>query len=158
MFMDWKVELMLASRCILAALLGAFVGWEREWTGRAAGIRTYATVCMGSCVFGLVSMSASQGNFDPARIAAQVASGIGFLGAGVILREMGKIRGLTTAATLWSSAAVGLAVAYGLYLLAALSALILFILLWLSELPLWPTVSPKHRITKPDEYEVNEGE
>jgi putative Mg2+ transporter-C (MgtC) family protein len=141
---DWRLELVLAGRCLLAALLGAFVGWERERTGRAAGIRTYAAVCMGSCVFGLVSLVAARG-FDPTRIAAQVASGIGFLGAGVILREMGKIRGLTTAASLWSAAAVGLAVAFGLYLLAVLTSVILFVLLWLSELSSWSSVSPKHR-------------
>jgi putative Mg2+ transporter-C (MgtC) family protein len=126
--MDWNVEMLMAARTIVAALLGALIGWERETHGSEAGIRTYAAVSLGACTFGLVSSHVT-GTSDSTRIAAQVVSGIGFLGAGVILRDRGRVTGLTTAATLWSTAAVGLAIAYGMYILGALNAFIIFSLL-----------------------------
>ena len=131
--MDWQLELIMAGRAILAALLGAVVGLEREWHSREAGIRTYGAVSLGACLFGLVSSHVS-GAADPTRIAAQVVTGIGFLGAGVIIRDAGRVTGLTTAATLWATAAVGLAVAYGMYVLAGLG----FTLLALHHMPWWP--------------------
>lgn len=134
--MDWNLELLFAGRAILAALLGALIGWEREGHGREAGIRTYAAVSLGACVFGLISSHVSE-SADPARIAAQVVTGVGFLGAGVILREQGRITGLTTAATLWTSASVGLAIAFGMYILGVLTALIVFALLAVHHLPGW---------------------
>ena len=97
--MDWNLELLFAVRAIIAALLGALVGWERERHGSHAGIRTYAAISLGACVFGLISSHVSA-SADPSRIAAQVVTGVGFLGARVILREQGRITGLTTAATL----------------------------------------------------------
>jgi putative Mg2+ transporter-C (MgtC) family protein len=126
--MDWELETLYAVRVLYATLLGSLIGLERQWHAKEAGIRTYGAVCLGACVFALVS-SHVQGAPDPTRIAAQVVSGIGFLGAGVILRDRGQLRGLTTAATLWGTAGVGLAVAYGMYLLAALSAAIVVALL-----------------------------
>jgi putative Mg2+ transporter-C (MgtC) family protein len=126
--MDWKLELMMAGRVVAATFLGALIGWDRERHGQDAGVRTYAAVALGACVFGLVS-SHVQGTYDSTRIAAQVVTGIGFLGAGVILREKGRTYGLTTAATLWSTAAVGLAMAYGMYVLAVLTSVILIALL-----------------------------
>jgi putative Mg2+ transporter-C (MgtC) family protein len=126
--MDWELETLYAVRVLYATLLGGLIGLERQWHAKEAGIRTYGAVCLGACVFALVS-SHVKGGPDPTRIAAQVVSGIGFLGAGVILRERGRLRGLTTAATLWGTAAVGLAAAYGMYLLAALSAVIVVALL-----------------------------
>lgn len=126
----------MAGQAILAAFLGALIGWEREQHGREAGIRTYAAVCLGACVFALVS-SHVVGPGDKTRIAAQVVSGVGFLGAGVILREQGRITGLTTAGTLWATAAVGLAIAFNMFVLGILTALIIFGLLALHHCPGW---------------------
>ena len=97
------------------------------------GIRTYAADSLGSCCFGLISTYAA-GEHDPGRIAAQVVSGIGFLGAGVILRERGQVKGLTTAATLWATASVGMAVSFGMYILGVLSSMFLFVLLSMGQL------------------------
>lgn len=143
--MDWSAEGLMALRAIVAALLGAIVGWEREQHGREAGVRTYAAVSLGACIFGLVSAHVT-GASDPTRIAAGVVTGVGFLGAGVILREQGRISGLTTAATIWATASVGLAIAYGMYLLGLLTALIIFGLLALHHLPAWHRVKGKARV------------
>ncbi|HJT70782.1 MAG TPA: MgtC/SapB family protein [Terriglobales bacterium] len=131
--MDWKLEMLMAARAVAAAFLGALIGWDRERHGHEAGVRTYAAVALGACVFGLVS-SHVKGTYDSTRIAAQVVTGIGFLGAGVIIRDKGRTFGLTTAATLWSSAAVGLAMAFGMYVLATLTAVLLAALLWAHHL------------------------
>jgi putative Mg2+ transporter-C (MgtC) family protein len=92
-------------RLSLALLLGAVIGFERQWHQKMAGLRTNALVALGSC--GFVVFSAMVGEGDPTRVAAQVVTGIGFLGAGVILREGINVHGLNTAATLWCSAMVG---------------------------------------------------
>ena len=134
--MDWEIEALMALRALMAALLGALIGWEREQHGREAGVRTYAEVSLGACVFGLVSAHVISAS-DPTRIAAGVVTGVGFLGAGVILREQGRVAGLTTAATIWATASVGLAIAYGMYLLGVLTTLIIFVLLALHHLPAW---------------------
>lgn len=131
--MNWEQQLLQATQILLAAMLGGLVGWQRERDGYEAGVRTYAAVALGACLFGLVS--AQVGGAKYPHIAAQVVSGIGFLGAGVILKERGKVHGLTTAATIWATASLGLAVASGLYLLALLGSFLLFGLLWLSYLP-----------------------
>jgi putative Mg2+ transporter-C (MgtC) family protein len=126
--MDWKFELVMAGRAVLAALLGGALGIERQLLGREAGVRTYAAVSLGSCVFALVSLHALP-TPSPV-IAAGMVTGVGFLGAGMILREGGHVVGLTTAATAWATAAVGMLVGFGMYLLAAVcSALLLGILL-----------------------------
>lgn len=140
--MDWETEILMAARTILAALLGGLIGFERERHGREAGIRTYAAVALGACVFGLVSAHVV-GSADPTRIAAGVVTGVGFLGAGVILREQGRVAGLTTAATIWATASVGLAVAYGMYVLALLTATIVFALLAVHHLPSWGRLKGK---------------
>ena len=137
--MDWKLELMFAVRAVLAALLGGFIGWEREWHGREAGIRTYASVALGSCVFALISSHIP--GAEPSRLAANIVTGVGFLGAGIILRDKGRTVGLTTAATVWSTAAVGTAVGFGMYLLAMLTALIVFGVLAAHHLPFWTKLS-----------------
>ena len=113
-------------RLLLAAILGALVGFEREVHGRPAGIRTYLILCLGSALIMVMSEYLSYGlveklpmdtlRFDPARIAAQAVTGIGFLGAGVILRYKDTIRGLTTAACVWVVCAIGLAIGAGFYL------------------------------------------
>lgn len=112
-------------RLLLAALLGGAVGLEREFTIRPAGLRTHILVCVGSTVIMLVSAAVE--GADPARIAAQVVSGIGFLGAGTILREGASVRGLTTAASLWVVAGIGLATGAGQYL-PALAGTVLVVL------------------------------
>lgn len=146
--MDWQLEILMVVRTLLAALLGALIGWERERHGQDAGIRTYAAVALGASTFGLVSMHAT--NQVDTRIAAQVVSGIGFLGAGLIMREHGRATGLTTAATLWTTAAVGLAMAFGMYVVSTLTAVITFSILAVHHLPGWKNMAQKHDRHKQD--------
>lgn len=137
--MDWQLESLYAIRAVVAAVLGGFIGWERGWHGREAGMRTYASVALGSCVFALISSHIP--GAEPSRLAANIVTGVGFLGAGIILRERGRTVGLTTAATIWSTAAVGTAVGFGMYLLATLTSLIVFGILALHHLPGWKRLS-----------------
>ena len=133
----------------LAAVLGGAIGLEREIREREAGLRTHMLVSVGAALFTLVSayawtdfrFSTPEGVvFDPTRIAAQVVTGIGFLGAGAIIRQGLSVRGLTTAATLWVVAAIGMAAGVGYYEAAALTtALVLF--------SLWPLRIAAHRFT-----------
>ncbi len=118
-------QLAMVGRLTFAALLGAFMGLERELRGYPAGVRTIALVALGSALF--TEISRTTGVED--RIAAGIVTGIGFLGAGVIFREGYTVRGITTAATIWGSAAVGMAVGRELYLVAGLGALVVFLLL-----------------------------
>ena len=143
--MDWELESMFAFRALVAAVLGAFIGWEREWHGREAGIRTYAAVGLGSCVFALVSSHIP--NADPSRLAANIVTGVGFLGAGIILRDKGHTVGLTTAATVWATAAVGTAVGFGMYPLALLTSILIFGVLAAHHLPGWRRLARAHRHT-----------
>jgi putative Mg2+ transporter-C (MgtC) family protein len=125
-------HLIVFCRLLLAALLGGIIGLERETLNRPAGLRTHTLVSLGSAL--IMQVSSSTGG-DPGRIAAQVISGIGFLGAGTILREGSSVRGLTTAASLWVVAGIGLAVGSGLYIAAAMaSALVVFTLAGLARL------------------------
>ena len=111
-------------RILIASLLGGLIGLERDMHGRAAGLRTHLLVSMGSAAFTILSViiakSSNANGFqaDPGRIAAQVVAGIGFLGAGVIIKEGANVRGLTTAACLWGAAAIGMAAGYGYYEIA----------------------------------------
>lgn len=131
-------------RVIFACLLGSLIGWERERHRHiiSAGIRTYGAIALGACAFGIVSLYIP--NADASRVAAQVVSGIGFLGGGIIFRQGDYVTGLTTAATLWATAAVGLTVAVGLYVNALLIALLLFLLLYLPRLTWWKKISAKY--------------
>jgi len=99
-------------KLVLAVVFGGLVGWQRETRDRPAGLRTHVLVCLGAAVYTLASMSFGEKS-DPARVAAQVATGMGFLGAGTIIRSGTTVRGLTTAASLWAIAAIGLCVAIG---------------------------------------------
>lgn len=90
--------------------LGAIIGWERESPERPAGLRTHILVCIGSCLAMIISQTVSGDKFDPGRVAAQVITGVGFLGAGTVIRSGHAVRGLTTAASLWAISIVGLAV------------------------------------------------
>jgi putative Mg2+ transporter-C (MgtC) family protein len=134
--LDWP-EVVL--RIALAAVLGGVLGLERELREREAGLRTHLLVSVGSALFTLVSAygfhefltsGASVVRADPARIAAQIVTGIGFLGAGAIIRQGLSIRGLTTAATLWVVAAIGLAAGAGYYSAAVISTVVALIALW----------------------------
>jgi putative Mg2+ transporter-C (MgtC) family protein len=123
-------------RLLLATLLSGLVGFEREIHGRAAGLRTHILVGLGSCLIMLVSLHMHEMYkglrvADPGRIAAQVVSGIGFLGAGTILRFRASIVGLTTAASIWAIAGIGLAVGIGLYYQAVITTLIIIVVLFL---------------------------
>jgi putative Mg2+ transporter-C (MgtC) family protein len=126
----------LVSRLILAAALGSVIGVERERLSWAAGLRTHMLVCVGSALIMIVSafgfadvLGAQNVVLDPSRMAAQVVSGIGFLGAGSILLRGEIVRGLTTAASLWSVAAIGLAVGGGMYTASIAATIIILIIL-----------------------------
>lgn len=138
-----QIEFEMFFRVILACFLGGLIGWERERHRNivSAGIRTYGAIALGSCVFGILSFVITSA--DPSRIAAQVVTGIGFLGGGIIFRQGDYVTGLTTAATLWATASVGLAVAFGLYLVAILIAILIFLLLYLPRLAWWKKISAK---------------
>jgi putative Mg2+ transporter-C (MgtC) family protein len=132
---DIALQLDLSARLIVAAALGALIGAEREIHGHPAGIRTHMLVALGSGIFTVMSIHGfAQGGdpsrIDPTRIAAQIVSGIGFLGAGAILKDGIVIRGLTTAASLWATSAVGLAAGAGEYVIAAVAGGVILISLW----------------------------
>src|SRR5215216_7394840 len=110
----------LLGRLLLAAVLGGAIGAERELNDQAAGLRTHMLLTIGACLFTLVSAYGfGAGPADPSRLAAQIVTGIGFLGGGAIVRHGLTVRGLTTAASIWATASIGVAVGAGRYLLAA---------------------------------------
>jgi putative Mg2+ transporter-C (MgtC) family protein len=117
-------------RLAVGLVLGAAVGWERELQRMPAGFRTHALVGLGSAIFTVVSAFAFTGPLtDPTRIAAQIVTGIGFLGGGAILHYRGSVRGLTTAASLWAVAAIGMAAGAGLYVVAIGGAILVIVTL-----------------------------
>lgn len=123
--------LVIALRLVLACALGGIVGFEREYKHRPAGFRTHILVCVGSALVMITSefifrKYSGQVNMDPARLGAQVISGIGFLGAGTIIREGASIKGLTTAASLWAVACVGIAAGIGFYEGAIAATILIF--------------------------------
>lgn len=136
----------------LSLILGSIVGFERKRKGQTAGVRTFALISMGATLAMLLSIYVPQEymglkNGDPGRIAAQVITGIGFLGAGAIIQMKGSVRGLTTAAGIWMVAAIGMSVGVGLYALSIVAtALILFILVQLERI--------EHRISKGSESRI----
>jgi len=129
------IMLEMVLRLLLAAALGAVIGYQRERAGKQAGLRTHILISSGAALITLVSIYGFGGVSDPARVAAGVVVGVGFLGAGVILhREGGMVAGLTTAATIWVMAGVGLAAGVGLYVVAAVAtAIVLGVLI----IPRW---------------------
>lgn len=118
-------------RLLISIVLGALIGIERERRNRPAGLRTHILVSLGSALFTIASIqfSKSFGNVDPSRIAANIVTGIGFLGAGAIMKEGLTIKGLTTAATIWVSSAIGLACGMGYYIPAILTSISTLIIL-----------------------------
>ncbi len=141
--MDWNTELTLIIRTLVATLIGGIIGFERELHGREAGSRTYAAVALGSCTFGLISQHV--GPVIDTRIAANIVTGIGFLGAGIIFKDNNRVSGLTTSATIWSTAAMALAIAFGMYLLGILTGILIFAILVLHDLPAWQRFKNKFR-------------
>lgn len=119
--------LQIMGQLILSMILGGIIGAERENLHKAAGVRTLALVAMGATLFTVLSLSVEG---DTTRIAAQIISGIGFIGAGIIIFDQHKIQGLTTAAALWATAAVGMAVGFGQYAVAILTTLMVLIVLY----------------------------
>jgi putative Mg2+ transporter-C (MgtC) family protein len=124
-------ELEAGLRLLLATVLGGIIGFQRERVNKPAGLRTHMLICLGSALFTVVSVLGFTGNVDPARIAAGVVTGIGFIGAGVIFRGMrgDKVMGITTAASIWVTAAVGIAAGAGLYIIASAVAIVTLLVL-----------------------------
>jgi putative Mg2+ transporter-C (MgtC) family protein len=112
-------DLELLGRLLLAAVLGGAVGTERELHDQPAGLRTHTLLTIGACLFTLISAYGFGGPADPSRLAAQIVTGIGFLGGGAIVRHGLTVKGLTTAASIWATASIGVAVGAGSYVLAA---------------------------------------
>lgn len=126
------IEVEMVLRLLLAAALGAIIGYQRERAGKPAGLRTHVLICIGAALFTIASLYGFGATADPARVAAGIVAGIGFLGAGAIIhREGGLVAGLTTAATIWAVAAVGLAAGAGLYLVSAVTTILILIVLLL---------------------------
>lgn len=122
----------ICTRLLMAALLGGLLGFEREHSGKAAGIRTHMLVCMGAALFVLIPSQVDGGSGEIGRVIQGIAAGIGFIGAGTILKGAGEenqVRGLTTAAGLWLTAAIGVAVGIGLEATALLSTLLALLIL-----------------------------
>ncbi len=141
MTFDPHMDAEIILRVIIALLLGCILGYERERHGISAGIRTYGAISMGSCVFGILSIAIN--GADPSRIAAQVATGMGFLCGGVIFRDGSHVNGLTTAATIWATAAVGLAISFGMYVVGVTTTILIFLLLYFPRMKWWKKISPK---------------
>lgn len=130
------------TRMVASLFIGLIIGYERSRHQKPAGIRTYSLVCIGSALFMIISAYglAPHGGglagfrMDPGRIASQIVTGIGFLGAGVIWKDRGNVRGLTTAANLWVTAGLGMAIGVGLYFLTLISVVCIFLALYSSPI------------------------
>lgn len=124
---------------LLACTCGMLIGFERQFHGSQAGIRTYSLVCIGSCLFGITSTHANGAAFyqsvaDPTRIAAQVVSGIGFLCAGIIFKDQSKVHGLTTAANIWVAASIGLSISFEMIALPIFTTILIIFILSLNHM------------------------
>ncbi len=126
-----SLDFLIVAKLVLAIVCGGAIGFERELSRKAAGLRTNVLICMGSAVFMIISRHIGGGAAytDPARLVAQVVTGIGFLGAGVILQARGSVTGLTTAATIFVVGAVGIAIGDGMFSLALLSTTLIIVVL-----------------------------
>lgn len=127
-----ELRLELLGGLLLASMLGGAVGWERERAGKPAGLRTNILICMAATLLTDLSVhiaAASPATADPGRIAAQIVTGVGFLGAGTIIQTRGSVTGLTTAATLWIVAAIGMAIGFGALIEAVGTTLLVLVTL-----------------------------
>jgi putative Mg2+ transporter-C (MgtC) family protein len=148
----------------ISLLVGIIIGFERACQHKSAGIRTYSLVCIGSTLFMLISayglgigQNTNGFRIDPGRVAAQIVSGIGFLGAGVIIKERGHVIGLTTAAELWVTAGLGMAIGVGQYFLTLVGVVSVFLALYSTPflvkcrlLPSYEEVDPAGKTTRQD--------
>lgn len=119
-------------RLVLSVIAGGFIGIEREVVHKPAGVRTHMLVCLGSALFVLVTIETLPG--EAARIIAGIATGIGFLGAGTIFRSKSEVHGLTTAASIWAVAGVGIAIGFGYYLMTTIGVILILIILQLNKM------------------------
>ncbi len=135
----------------MAVVLGGVIGLERQLSGKPAGLRTNIMICLGSAVFTIISEQMAKPGDSVTRIASQIVTGVGFLGAGAIIRERGGIHGLTTAATIWLVASIGMACGAALYSLAVISTIIaIAVLIGLVKMDKFLEESKiKHQSTKP---------
>lgn len=150
MIVDINIELVIVIKLIVAFLLGAFIGYDREKHGNSAGIRTYAAVCMGAAIFTSIGIHIVNDTAAASRIIANIITGIGFLGAGIIYRNSSgnSSHGLTTAATIWCTAAVGVAVGMNMYIIAVAASGALYFLLSLHHQKWY--AQWKQKIKEPD--------
>ena len=126
------IEVEMILRLLLAAALGAIIGYQRERAGKQAGLRTHILICIGAAMFTVASIYGFGVGADPARVAAGIVVGVGFIGAGVIMhREGGIVAGLTTAATIWVVAGIGLLAGAGLYVVSAVATALVLIALFI---------------------------
>lgn len=148
--MDWTLPAEHITKVLLAAVLGFVVGIERDWSGKPAGVRTNMIIAVSSCLFTLLSMEGFFGEqTDTSRVAAQIVTGVGFLGAGALIHNKNHIVGLTTAANIWLVAAIGMAVGAGFAGLAAfVTVLTTFSLLFLKPLSHWLILQGQERAKK----------
>jgi putative Mg2+ transporter-C (MgtC) family protein len=130
-------------KLLLALLVGILIGFEREYHEKAAGLRLLPIVCIGALLFTLIA-GVSGNKFVNPQVAAGVVTGVGFLGVGVILRERGQVSGLTTAAAIWISAALGMGIGLGYYPLVGMTAALVLLILWISPLLQLPINSQAH--------------
>lgn len=148
--MDWTLPSEHITKVLLAALLGFVIGIERDWSGKPAGIRTNMIIAVSSCLFTILSAEGFFGaQMDASRVAAQIVTGVGFLGAGALIHTKNHIVGLTTAANIWLVAAIGMAVAVDFIGLALfVTVLVTFSLVFLKPLSNWLILKGQRRAKK----------
>ncbi|NIO45119.1 MAG: magnesium transporter MgtC [Candidatus Aenigmarchaeota archaeon] len=127
------IDLIIVIKIIIATICGGIIGYEREISRKAAGLRTHILVCLGSAIFTVLSLQAFPGA-DTSRVAAYIIAGIGFIGAGTVIQTKEKVIGLTTAASLWITASIGMAVGSEFYILALIATIISYFTLKLGKL------------------------
>ncbi len=140
-----SVEIACLLRMLLSLFLGYLIGFERKMRKKEAGVRTHTIVCVGACLYMLISKFGFEGA-DTARVAAQIVSGIGFIGAGMIFYHKQAIRGLTTAAGIWATAAIGMACGAGMYLVSVISTILIVLVQYVMHLNL-KIFRSKHYVT-----------
>lgn len=131
--------IIMIGQLVLSVVLGMLIGFERERRGKQAGLRTFTLVALGSTLFTMLSFSGFPGSdafkaYDPSRIASQIVVGIGFLGGGLIFLKEDYVYGLTTAAGLWATAAIGMAVGFHFYTVATVATFLILLVLWVFKL------------------------